>query len=388
MERGHQWTMAGNMRSLLLSAALLFCVSAFGAQTGSTIGELTGTTPVIDWSTQLYKYWVLSGNSTPTYANVPTDATRVQGLWIIIVQPAGHTYTIATNGMQWQGATWSALDSNTTNNFILQWNGKLGLVEAFWVEQPNASSIAGGGNVFGTGTPVTTAVPVYSGTTGTNIVPSTVTIDGSGNIVSPTTITIGSTNVAGSLAGKQPSFTTGSGVTNISNVLFGTYTPGAYTTFTTNSGGSVSIESLPSWNFNVSGTTSNATTISIYTNTLLPSAMSGFLAHVTCASDITSDSTNSAYMVRQAAYRNGSSTVTIGTNALSNIPGSPGVACGFTRTGTNVFLQVTGISGHTINWNARGFIYQTTFSDITFYLLDGAGGFILDGAGGNIEVNH
>lgn len=67
------------------------------------------------------------------------------------------------------------------------------------------------------------------------------TIDYAGNVTAAGEYISGSTNILAALAGKQPLFTTGAGVTNIANVLSGNYTPGANITLTTNANGAVAI---------------------------------------------------------------------------------------------------------------------------------------------------
>ena len=77
-------------------------------------------------------------------------------------------------------------------------------------------------------------------------------LDVNGNVVIRTNLQVtnitvygnmigGTTNIIGALAGKQPSFTTAAGVTNVANVLSANLTAGSNVTLTTNANGQISI---------------------------------------------------------------------------------------------------------------------------------------------------
>lgn len=160
---------------------LCLCITAKAATQGDKIEIISGTTPAIDWQTQPYKKWTLSGNSVPTFANIPSPTNQVAPIELIVIQPAGQSYTIATNLAQFQGAAWNALPSNSTNHIVFRWEGSTPIM-GWWVEQPSPTTVAGGGNVFSTGTPASGALTVYQGTTGTNVIPSAFVVTSATNL--------------------------------------------------------------------------------------------------------------------------------------------------------------------------------------------------------------
>lgn len=199
----------------LLLACLAACLAVRAASPGDKIEILSGASPAINWQTQQLKVWTLSANSTPTFTNTPTSLTQASSLQILVIQPAGQNYTITTNLAQWQGTSWNALPSNTTNTIVFQWLGS-GTVFGWWIEQPAPASSSGGGNVFGTGTPATANFPRYNGTTGTNLVPSLIGDGGTGtNLYVPgdafanTVQASNSVSVIGAAAGQLTLLDTG-----------------------------------------------------------------------------------------------------------------------------------------------------------------------------------
>ena len=118
---------------ILLTLLLLFPLLLRAATSGDVIGTISGTTPVIDWKTAPYKKWTLTGNSTPTFANVPAPGTRLRALNIEIVGNGNNLVNWPTS-INWTGVTNNYVYPAQTNTVVLRFNGAS--ILGFLVPQP------------------------------------------------------------------------------------------------------------------------------------------------------------------------------------------------------------------------------------------------------------
>ena len=156
------------MKQIQLALALLvigFGFESRAATAGDKIAAITGTAPVINWSTEPIKTWTLSGNSNPTQSNVPTTTTQRFQLELLVVQPVSESFTISTpSGWAWLTSDWSALPPGSTNRIILE---KIGSnVYAAWAESGGGATgtqVFSGfyGGALPTDTPTTSAALAY-----------------------------------------------------------------------------------------------------------------------------------------------------------------------------------------------------------------------------------
>jgi hypothetical protein len=80
---------------------------------------LTGTTPTISWKTNEYAI-VLSGNTTYTFSNIPTDTNVVTTVRVLVV--GNGSYTFNNSGDSISYLTPMFTPKNGTNEYIFQWN--------------------------------------------------------------------------------------------------------------------------------------------------------------------------------------------------------------------------------------------------------------------------
>jgi hypothetical protein len=198
------------MKTLL--TLLLTVLPAFGATLSPTPWTPRVFTNYVDMATRAdpYNYnqavYILGGTNSndgwggwfrPTNSIVATNLTDK----IADSKRAGYSWARLSYNVDQSGTKvpWSAVI--TTAYDATGWNGNTNPVSADSVRDKIETLGGGGtvGTVINSGTPVNTAVPIYSGTTGTNITPSSVTITSLTNLVVPGTFSVSATAYLASL---------------------------------------------------------------------------------------------------------------------------------------------------------------------------------------------
>lgn len=235
-----------------------FCVVSSGgslwANTATTTGVAPPTVPWVAWTRDTtrhrlinnYKignisgasnsFWLVYGSADSTRKHNYTLTTRFNENYNPfgdpIVYDLGTGSTVSTNLWEWNGVafnppiaqgaansflkndgtglgSWVAPTTLSTNhNVVTDGAGALTTVTYatnVWVITDSGGNLTttgpptGGtaGTVINTGTPLTTAIPIFNGTDGTNVIPSKVTVTGLTNLLSGT---LTGTNLSGSFA--------------------------------------------------------------------------------------------------------------------------------------------------------------------------------------------